>query len=61
MFTSIFVLTFSKKTVCIIFDIQFTLLAVFPKVQLKELRDTDVMVILDNLGKVEVLKRHNQN
>ena len=34
---------------------QSTLLAVFPEEQLKELRETEVTVLLENVGKFEVL------
>ena len=34
---------------------QSTLLAVFPEEQLKELRETEVTVLLENVGKIEVL------
>ena len=46
---------FPEKLSASFWIVQSTLLAVFPKEQLKELREAEVTVLLGDIGKVEVL------
>ena len=53
--TSFLYLPFPEKLSASFWIVQSTLLAVFPKEQLKELREAEVTVLLGDIGKVEVL------
>ena len=48
-------LPFPEKLSASSWIVQSTLLAVFPEEQLKELRETEVTVLLEDVGKFEVL------
>ena len=55
VFTSFLYLPFPEKLSASFWVDQSTLLGVFPEEQLKELRETDVAVMLEDVGKDEVL------
>ena len=48
-------LPFPEKLSAVVWIVQSKLLALFPEEQLKELREAEVTVLLEEAGKVEVL------
>ena len=53
--TSFLYLPFPEKLSASFWIVQSTLLVVFPEEQLKELRETEFTILMEDVGKVEVL------